>query len=255
MSNAVIPADILIFDNKVVNHVGIAVHSDYSRYMNARREREISADSLLHANGADDGVVKDDILANSPGKAFVYRCPSLDHFARAAISETARKIVDRGAKYGVSRTLFRSWTSTSSFGSGAISRLLKYSTRFNDAKAGAIVKNVYCSEFVVLAVQLGLQGRHNSKSTFIRNTVTLQMNDKSVDDARGKTGWIDLDGKHATPHALRNWLEGETGAKAGWLKLGTFENGVLAVTASLDDHQLMSFDPFEEEPVVTRSRS
>ncbi len=80
-----------------------------------------------------------------------------------AIQKIAEQIME-SAEYGASRAFFKSWSGSSSFGSGARERLLKYRTRLNNHQG--VVKNVYCSELVILAVfRAGAFGRGPSRSS------------------------------------------------------------------------------------------
>lgn len=114
------------------------------------------------------------------GRAYCYRSNHLTRQEGASIQNVAMEI-KAAAEYGAARAIFKSWSGSSSFGKGALERLTKYRTRMQNHQG--VLKNVYCSELVVVAYQLGLQ----------------------ID--RTHRAWIDLDGKHTLPSTLKTWLD------------------------------------------------
>lgn len=114
------------------------------------------------------------------GEAYCFRCKELSRQDATNIDIVAGEIA-KGADYGVVRAVFKSWSGSSSFGSGAHKRMEKYRTRMITHQQ--IIKHVYCSELVVIAYQLGvnLNTEHSA--------------------------WIGLDGKHTLPSTLKTWLE------------------------------------------------
>lgn len=121
-------------------------------------------------------------------KAFLYRPVGLTFGEARRITAVANEI-KAGAEYGVARAAFKSWTGSSDFGGGAQGRLNKYRERLrlNDTAAGAggktvpIVKHVFCSEFVILCVQLALSEEHPL--------------------------FIKLDGLHTLPSGLKKYFD------------------------------------------------
>lgn len=134
---------------------------------------------VLHAGGGKGGGVYRSQWTG--GVAPVYR-----HLPLTA--GESQSIVDNGdfmtmnTSYGTERALFKSWTGSSSYGRKAQSRLEKYAERIKNGKM-TIVRNLFCSEFVVLSIQLGL----------------------NLDRTHG--AWLDLDGQHTLPVTLKNYLE------------------------------------------------
>ncbi len=121
-------------------------------------------------------------------KAFVYRPNGLTHGAARKLTTIATEIKE-GAQYGAARAIFKSWTGSSAFGSGAQGRLKKYRERLklNDTAASSgrktvpVVKHVFCSEFVILCYQLALGEEHPL--------------------------FIKLDGMHTLPSGLKTYLD------------------------------------------------
>lgn len=136
---------------------------------------------IMHAVNA--GVVEGWSL-----KAFVYRPVNLTFGDARKITHVATEI-KAGAQYGAARAVFKSWTGSSAFGTNAKERLKKYRERLklNDqasasgGKPTAVVKHVFCSEFVVLCYQLALGEDHPL--------------------------FIQLDGMHALPSTLKSYLD------------------------------------------------
>ncbi len=110
--------DILIADaSATVSHCGLLVG-----------ERLGHADYVIHAT-SKRGIVKED-----PSEwriaAQVFRGNNLTKTEANAIQNIAEKIME-SAEYGSGRACFKSWSGSSSFGSGARERLLKYRNRIN----------------------------------------------------------------------------------------------------------------------------
>jgi hypothetical protein len=134
------------------------------------------------------------------GRAFCFRANSLTRAQASDIQSTAREIKG-AASYGASRAIFKSWSGSSSFGSGALTRLQKYQTRMQNHQG--VLKNVYCSELVVVAYQLGLH----------------------LDQTNA--AWIALDGKHTLPSTLKTWL---TRHAAAWTCVGVVRDNSLELS-------------------------
>ncbi len=114
------------------------------------------------------------------GKAYCFRAVNLSRSEAQKIQHVSNEIKG-AAEYGASRAIFKSWAGSSSFDGSALERLEKYQKRMTSHQG--VLKNVYCSELVVLAYQLGLNINQSHLS------------------------WINLDGKHTLPSTLKSWLE------------------------------------------------
>ena len=135
------------------------------------------------------------------GRAFCFRANTLNRTDAEAVQRVALEIKG-AAQYGATRAVFKSWSGTSSFGTGALGRLRKYQTRTGTHQG--VPKNVYCSELVVLAYQLGL----------------------AVDQQHA--AWIALDGNHTLPSTLTTWL---TRNATRWTCVGVITGPDLELTA------------------------
>jgi hypothetical protein len=116
------------------------------------------------------------------GEAYCFRSKNLTKAEAEKISNVAQEIFAH-SNYGTARAVFKSWAGSSTFGSSAMKRLEKYRSRMTTDQTEATIKNVYCSELVVVAYQIGLDLDTSNQS------------------------WIDLDGKHTLPSTLKTWLE------------------------------------------------
>ena len=162
------PCDILIDTKPLFGHCGLVVGNFNNKGQTNIMPR---GQEVVHATNA--GIVWG-LWGN--GRALCFRHPALTRVEAAAIQNVAVEIRD-AASYGAARAIFKSWSGTSGFGSGAFERLNKYRTRMQNHQG--VLKNVYCSELVVVAYQLGL----------------------GID--RNHAAWIELDGKHTLPRTLR----------------------------------------------------
>jgi hypothetical protein len=184
--------DILI-STKGFGHAGVGVCNLFgpARSASGPPGRAIE---VMHA--VNSGVVEGWGL-----KAFIYRPLKLT-FGEAKKITTIAGEIKAGAEYGVARAIFKSWTGSSTFGSGAQARLKKYRERLqlNDTAAGKggktipIVKHVFCSEFVILCYQLALGEDHPL--------------------------FIKLDGLHTLPGGLKTYLDGKSDT---WRQVGEVE--------------------------------
>ncbi|MBX3197569.1 MAG: hypothetical protein KF894_05450 [Labilithrix sp.] len=174
--------DILInVSSKALSHCGIVV-----------KNRDV-----VHATGRGMMITDVDMWGV---QSDVFRPRALLPALADAVDTIARRLQAQNTQYGVARAALKSWTGTSSFGSGARERLAKYRARmvvpFEDA-AEAIVKHVFCSELVVLCYQLASadeNGRH----------------------------FIKLDAKHTLPKNLRAYLQND---RTYWEHIGQFAGG------------------------------
>jgi len=162
--------DIIIDIKPLFGHCGIVTGNFFGK------SNQIPGGSqVLHATR--DGVFEGQW---SLGKAHCFRANNLNRTEAINIQKVAIEI-KYSAEYGVARSIFKSWSGSSAFGSGSLQRLSKYRTRMQEDQG--VLKNVYCSELVVLCYQLGL------------------------DIQQDHANWIDLDGKHTLPSTLKSWLE------------------------------------------------
>lgn len=136
------------------------------------------------------------------GKAYCFRAVNLSRTEAQKIQHVSNEIKG-AAEYGASRAIFKSWAGSSSFDSSALARLEKYQTRMTSHQG--VLKNVYCSELVVISYQLGL------------------------DINRSHLSWIDLDGKHTLPSTLKSWLEK---SPTRWQFQGYVNDATLALSQS-----------------------
>lgn len=136
------------------------------------------------------------------GRAWVYRASTLSRTQAEKIQNCAHEIKG-GASYGVGRAVFKSWSGSSKFGADAFTRLMKYRERMTVGN-DSVLKNVYCSELVVVAYQLGT----------------------GIDKA--SSAWIDLDGKHTLPSTLKTWLDRNA---TKWTCVGVVTDDTLEISA------------------------
>jgi hypothetical protein len=155
-------------------------------------------DVVYHATSK--GIKSDDATGWSArtGGVGVFRMRGLRQLtvggkpAAKLIEDAAQSLAAR-CHYSPGRAIFKSWTGTSSYGSSAKGRVKKYLERLGSD--GPFTIAVYCSEFVVLSYQLAAKGDESQPF------------------------FIELDGKHALPKDLRNWLLAR--AKGGtWQVMG-----------------------------------
>lgn len=182
--------DIIIDTKPLFGHCAIVTGN-----FNMRSSAIPSGSGVIHATAV--GVV-DGMWGN--GKAYCYRATSLTRAEAAKIDKVAREIYF-GANYSIGRAVFKSWSGSSTFGDSAQERLEKYRTRMENHQG--VLKNVYCSELVTVAYQLGL----------------------NID--RSNNSWIDLDGKHTLPSTLKSWLDRNA---TNWRCMGTITDSSLALS-------------------------
>lgn len=182
--------DILINSDKF-GHVGLAIGNSRMRRNEPMDGPTCNSMAVIHATSS--GIV----LGNWTLKAQVFRAARLTLREALTISRIAEEIKE-GATYGTSRAVFKSWSGSSSFGKDAQTRLAKYRERLRLNDAGgdkiSIVKNVFCSEYVILCYQLALADTHPL--------------------------FIKLDAMHSLPSTLKNHL---TKDSANWRMVGEHE--------------------------------
>ena len=189
--------DILITDTPWPGHAGIALTGihlwepgfrDLARTAVAEAGGRVRATSIYHA--VNPGGVMEE--GGWHQRSIVFRPDNLSF----AMCEEMCRIADeiqRGARYGVARAVLKSWSSSTRFSSNARDRLAKYRERLGNHQGQvAIVKNLYCSEFVVLIYQLACAGE---------------------DDPN----FININAKHTLPRDLRRWMEHHP---AHWTRMG-----------------------------------
>lgn len=162
--------DIIIDSKPTFGHCGIVAGTFFGKTSGVPMGSDV-----IHATS--NGVIQG-MWGN--GRAWCYRANTLTRATAQSIQRVAEEIKG-GAEYGCCRAVFKSWSGSSSFGSGALGRLKKYRERMQSDQG--VLKNVYCSELVVVAYQLG------------------------VDIDRKAAAWIDLDGKHSLPSTLKAYLD------------------------------------------------
>ncbi|WP_376092284.1 hypothetical protein ACE7GA_23355 [Roseomonas sp. CCTCC AB2023176] len=156
---------------------------------------------VIHATSG--GVIAGDW---SNGRAYCFRARRISSEELKVIQEVAEAIQTGGGggapstEYGACRAIFKSWSAPGKFGTGARARLDKYRERLG--KDRQVLKNVFCSELVIVAYQLGLK----------------------VNEAH--EGWIPLDGKHTLPGTLKRWFDANM---ARWQHMGFVEDASLAL--------------------------
>jgi len=189
--------DIIIDMKPTFGHCGIVTGNWSPRTASAEAGTMPPGQEVIHAT-------KDGIVENSwgNGRAFCYRSNTLARRDAEDIQKAAQEIKG-AAEYGACRAIFKSWSGTSAFGKGALARLQKYQTRMQNHQG--VLKNVYCSELVVVAYQLG-----------------LHLNQQHA-------AWINLDGKHTLPNTLKTWLDNRA---TDWTCVGVITDATLELAAA-----------------------
>jgi hypothetical protein len=124
--------------------------------------------------------------------------PVLTEAEGKAVANVAEEIRE-SASYGLSRAMFKSTFSSGSLGTGAMARLDKYRERLRDHQG--VVKNVYCSELVILAYQLAWIDKANDRLTINHRL------------------FIQVDSSRTWPSTLRRYLS----ANLNFSYLGTYD--------------------------------
>lgn len=144
---------------------------------------------ISHAMGGyDHGILK------SPNWPFVGRVYRPTQITAERLGELFRcsEILRESTRYGIARAIFKSIFGTSAFTGSASARLQKYRTRLanftsiaEDQGRPFIVKNVICSEYVILLFQLSAPDETDPY-------------------------FINLNAKHTLPMGLERWLRQHT---------------------------------------------
>lgn len=161
--------DILITKSRnVVSHCAIVIGNEKGKNPRLR---------IFHATSAG---MKIDDMGDWSLAADVYRPKDLKPELAAKLHVIAEKIHQAGTSYGATRALFVTGLGSSSFGSGSRERLAKYRERMTLDQQ--VLKNVVCSEAVVLTYQLAC-------------------------DTENDRHFIKLDAKRTLPKNLRSHLQ------------------------------------------------
>ena len=161
---------------------------------------------VIHATGK--GIRSDDIDIWSSEADLFRMTPELSKAEADAVSKMAMAIQQSGS-YGKSRAVFQSTFGSSSAGSGLNARLEKYRQRLEEDQG--VVKNVYCSDLVIMSYQLACI----TAGTI--DAASHAYTEGKVDDTNRM--FIKLDGKHCWPSTLRRYLK----ASGNWSYLGEFK--------------------------------
>lgn len=145
--------------------------------------------NVLHARGFGStdkwtGIKEDHINTLENGRIFRAKHLSADGIAK--VQTAAEALKKASSSYGTSRACF-AWAGSTTFGNGAFERLAKYKQRLNSGEHQGVVKNVFCSEFVILCYQLALV-------------------DLAQKTSQSSSYFIELDAKHSYPKHLREYL-------------------------------------------------
>ncbi|WP_372398128.1 hypothetical protein ABMY26_15410 [Azospirillum sp. HJ39] len=145
--------------------------------------------ATLHATGFGsdqprNGIKKGELT--NMGRGRLFRSRVMTDQQAEAVQATALRLQLASSSYGTSRAVF-AWAGSTSFGEGAFGRLQKYKERLSHTEHQGVVKNVFCSEFVILCYQLSFLD--DAQKT--RQTNPL---------------FINLDAKHSYPKHLREYL-------------------------------------------------
>lgn len=179
------PGDIIISDT-TVSHCALVIGEKTQLSGN----RGVRTDwMVLHASGFMGGqkwtgIKKGELSDVANGRLF--RSRNISDAKAQAVQETALRLYAASSSYGTSRAIF-AWAGTTTFGDGAFTRLQKYKERLSHTEHQGVVKNIFCSEFVILCYQL----------TFLDDSKAT----KQVD-----ANFIKLDAKHSYPKHLREYL-------------------------------------------------
>ena len=146
---------------------------------------------VIHATGK--GIISTDIDLWRTEAEMFRMTPALSDADAAKVVRIAGEIMG-SAQYGVSRAIFKSTFSSGAAGNNLFARLAKYRERLQNEQG--VVKNVYCSELVILSYQLAC-----IMGDTIDNTNRM---------------FINLDGKHTWPSTLRRYLKNSI----NWTHLG-----------------------------------
>jgi hypothetical protein len=156
----------------------------------------VTHDQVIHAT--NDGI-KTNFTHEWGSQADVFRAnPGLTTAEATAVVAIATEIKD-SASYGKNRAVWKSTFGSGSFGNGAMARLNKYRERLKDHQG--VIKNVYCSELVILSYQLAWIDK-------VADIVTTH-----------HRLFISFDGSRTWPSTLRRFLS----TNLNWSNLGTLD--------------------------------
>lgn len=150
MPSPLMAGDILVTPG-APGHAGIALaeagrNQALNRRVNEDGQRP-AATHIFHAT-AREGLVSTIVW---PEVSLVYRPADISPELCGKLESIAHEIAE-SARYGLARVMFKSWSAGSHFSANARGRLAKYRARLQNHQG--VVKNVYCSEFIVLVYQL-----------------------------------------------------------------------------------------------------
>jgi hypothetical protein len=193
MPNYLAAGDILITDKPGVGHAGVAVF-DTDMFdegivtLMRNHGQPVRANAVAHAV-MGGGI---EITYGWHQRSKIFRPKTLDLAFQERIYSVAKEM-QAATRYGMARAVLKSWSRSSRFSTNAATRLQKYRDRMANHQGNmAIVKNVYCSEFVVLCYQLACANE---------------------DDPR----FINKNAKHTLPLQLKAWLDKHS---ADWKRIG-----------------------------------
>lgn len=193
MPNFLAAGDILITDKGGAGHAGVAIF-DTEMFdegiltLMRNHGQPVRANAVAHAV-MGGGI---EITYGWHQRSKIYRPRQLDLAFQERIYSVAKEM-QAGARYGMARAVLKSWSRSSKFSTKASDRLAKYRDRMANHQGNiAIVKNVYCSEFVVLCYQLACANE---------------------DDPR----FINKNAKHTLPLQLKAWLDKNP---TNWTRVG-----------------------------------
>lgn len=183
MPNFLAAGDILITDKPGVGHAGVAVFDSTlfdENFVNMMRAngQAVRANAVAHAV-MGGGI---EITYGWHQRSKVFRPKTLDLAFQERIFSVAKEM-EASSRYGMARAVLKSWGRSSKFSTNAADRLQKYRDRMANHQGNvAIVKNVYCSEFVVLCYQLACANENDVR-------------------------FINKNAKHTLPLQLKAWLD------------------------------------------------
>ena len=194
LSDKIKVGDILINNNTFSpSHCGVVTEA-----------QKPSSFTVTHATR---GGIKVEGFLNWPHDADMFRMkPGLSDDEGQAVAAVASEIA-KSAQYGKTRAVFHSTFGSNKVGPGLANRLETYRKRLQEHQG--VIKNVYCSDLVVLSYQLacGIAMKDHKIAT-----------EGTVD--QGNRLFIKLDSKHCWPSTLRTYLMGDT---SNWEYLGVFK--------------------------------
>jgi len=151
------------------------------------------------------GIIVEGFL-NWSHEADMFRMkPGLSDDEAEAVAAVASEIA-KSATYGKARAVFQSTFASHKVGPGLEARLEKYRERLQEHQG--VIKNVYCSDLVVLSYQLACGIKMKDHKITTKDFVY-----------QGERMFIKLDSKHCWPSTLRTYLM----ADRDWEYLGVFK--------------------------------